>query len=58
MICLTGMMQSDPQFYNQLTSTLGPEEQQIIKSALAQADTIAAQQVETAAQQGNGAAPS
>lgn len=52
------MMQSDPQFYNQLTSTLGPEEQQIIKSALAQADTIAAQQVETAAQQGNGAAPS
>jgi hypothetical protein len=49
------MMQNDHHFYNQLTSTLGPEEQQIIKAALAQADNLAAQQAQAGAD-GSGAA--
>jgi len=37
---LSDMSQQQPQFYNQLTSMLGPEEQQVIKSVLEQADKI------------------
>ena len=50
-------MQQDIHFYNQLTSTLGPEEQQIIKAALAQADNIAAQQAQAGADGGAAAPP-
>lgn len=38
------MSQQQPQLYNNLTSTLGPEEQQVIKAALETADKIAAEQ--------------
>jgi importin-7 len=34
------MSQQQPQLYNSLTAALGPEEQQVIQAALAQADKI------------------
>ena len=37
------MSQQQPQLYNNLTSALGPEEQQVIKAALETADKIAAE---------------
>jgi hypothetical protein len=43
------MSQQQPQLYNTLTSALGPEEQQVIKSALDNADKIAAEQQQAAA---------
>ena len=45
------MSQQQPDFYNQLTSMLGPEEQSIIKAALEQADKIQQQQQMADAQQ-------
>ena len=36
------MSQQQPQLYNSLTSALGPEEQQVIKAAIENADKIAA----------------
>jgi len=50
---LSAMSQQQPQLYNNLTSALGPEEQQVIKAALDQADKIANDQ-----QQANVAAAS
>ena len=53
------MSQQQPQLYNNLTAALGPEEQQVIKAALDQADKIAndAQQAQANAQgQGQGQA--
>ncbi|KAK3710808.1 Nonsense-mediated mRNA decay protein 5 [Vermiconidia calcicola] len=41
--CLSGMSQQQPQLYNSLTSALGPEEQQVIKAAIENADKIAAE---------------
>ena len=38
------MNQQQPQLYNTLTSALSPEEQQVIKAALDNADKIAAEQ--------------
>jgi hypothetical protein len=46
------MSQRQPQFYNQLTAMLGPEEQQVIKAALEQADKIALQQQQQAGAEG------
>jgi hypothetical protein len=46
------MSQRQPQFYNQLTAMLGPEEQQVIKAALEQADKIAQQQQQQQQQAG------
>lgn len=45
------MSQQQPQLYNNLTAALGPEEQQVIKAALDQADKIEneRQQVQAAA---------
>jgi len=37
------MSQQQPQLYNNLTSQLSPEEQQVIKAALEQADKLAAE---------------
>lgn len=37
---LSNMSQQQPQFYQQLTGMLGPEESQVVKSALEQADKI------------------
>jgi hypothetical protein len=34
------MSQQQPQFYNQLTTLLGPEEQQVIKQVFEKADQI------------------
>lgn len=44
------MSQQQPQFYNQLASLLNSEEQQVIKSALEQADKIQQQQQMAGAQ--------
>ena len=44
------MSQQQPQLYNNLTAALGPEEQQVIKAALDNADKIAAEQQQAAAQ--------
>ncbi|KAK5169369.1 Nonsense-mediated mRNA decay protein 5 [Saxophila tyrrhenica] len=41
---LEAMSQQQPQLYNSLTTALTPEEQQVIKAALEQADKIAADQ--------------
>ncbi|KAK4493904.1 hypothetical protein PRZ48_015089 [Zasmidium cellare] len=41
---LSNMSQQQPQFYNQLAGMLTPEEQQVIKSALEQAEKIQQQQ--------------
>lgn len=51
------MSQQQPQFYNQLTAMLGPEEQQVIKAALEQADKIAQQQQQQHAAAEGAAAP-
>jgi len=51
---IAALSQNDPALYAQLTGTLGPEEQQIIKAAVENADKIAAQQL--AEQQANGGA--
>lgn len=37
------LMQQQPQLYNELTKTLTPEEQQVVKYAIEQADKIAMQ---------------
>jgi hypothetical protein len=42
------MNQQQPQLYNSLTAALGPEEQQVIKAALDNADKIAAEQEQQA----------
>lgn len=55
---LLAMSQQQPQLYNNLTSALGPEEQQIIKAALDNADKIAADKLSAAAQQSGAAAVS
>ncbi|EMC92732.1 hypothetical protein BAUCODRAFT_259877 [Baudoinia panamericana UAMH 10762] len=47
---LQAMSQQQPQLYAQLTSALGPEEQQIIKVAIENADKIAADQAALQAQ--------
>ena len=52
------MSQQQPQLYNSLTSALGPEEQQVIKAALDNADKIATDKQLAAAQQGGAAAVS
>ncbi|KAK4902819.1 Nonsense-mediated mRNA decay protein 5 [Elasticomyces elasticus] len=57
---LQSLSQQDPALYAQLTATLSPEEQQIIKSAIEQADKLAAQQAALLEQQqagGGEAAP-
>ena len=46
------MNQQQPQFYNQLTGMLGPEEQQVIKSAFEQADKIQQEQLAAASTNG------
>ena len=53
------MSQQQPQLYNNLTSALGPEEQQVIKAALDHADKLATeqQQAAAAAQAGGGTRP-
>ena len=43
------MSQQQPQLYNNLTTALGPEEQQVIKAAIDQADKLAAEQQQAAA---------
>ena len=43
------MSQAQPELYNSLTSALGPEEQNVIKAALEQADKIAAERAANAA---------
>ncbi|EME41164.1 hypothetical protein DOTSEDRAFT_176157 [Dothistroma septosporum NZE10] len=47
---LATMSNQQPQFYQQLTNMLGPEEQQVIKAALEQADKIKQQQAAAATQ--------
>lgn len=42
---LEQMSVEQPQFYGQLTGLLSPEEQQVLKEALATADTIQQQQL-------------
>jgi len=49
---LSDMNQQQPQFYNQLTGMLGPEEQQVIKSAFEQADKIQQEQLAAASTNG------
>ena len=49
LIFITAMSQQQPQLYNNLTSALGPEEQQVIKAALDHADKISAEQQRAAA---------
>ena len=44
LILTTDMSVQQPQFYNQLTAMLGPEEQQVIKDALMTAEKIQQQQ--------------
>lgn len=51
------MNQQQPQLYNSLTSALGPEEQQVIKAVLEQAEKIATEQAQQQQQQGGAAAP-
>ncbi|KAG9634635.1 ARM repeat-containing protein, partial [Aureobasidium melanogenum] len=51
------LQQQQPQLYQDLTKTLSPEEQQIIQTAVNQADQIAAQQATLAQQVTEGAAP-
>ncbi|KAG9673490.1 ARM repeat-containing protein, partial [Aureobasidium melanogenum] len=51
------LQQQQPQLYQDLTKTLSPEEQQIIQTAVNQADQIAAQQAALAQQVTEGAAP-
>ncbi|KAG9948266.1 ARM repeat-containing protein, partial [Aureobasidium melanogenum] len=51
------LQQQQPQLYQDLTKTLSPEEQQIIQTAVNQADQIAAQQAALAQQVSEGAAP-
>ncbi|CAD0049536.1 unnamed protein product [Aureobasidium pullulans] len=53
----TVLQQQQPQLYQDLTKTLSPEEQQIIQTAVNQADQIAAQQAALAQQVTEGAAP-
>jgi len=53
----TVLQQQQPQLYQDLTKTLSPEEQQIIQTAVNQADQIAAQQANLAQQVTEGAAP-
>ena len=43
------MSTAQPQLYQSLTSSLGPEEQQVIKNALETADKIAAERAANAA---------
>lgn len=45
----TGMSNAQPQLYQSLTSSLGPEEQQVIKVAIETADKIAAERAANAA---------
>lgn len=47
---LATMSAQQPQFYQQLTNMLGPEEQQVIKAAVEQADKIKQQQAAAATQ--------
>ncbi|KAG9959049.1 ARM repeat-containing protein, partial [Aureobasidium melanogenum] len=51
------LQQQQPQLYQDLTKTLSPEEQQIIQTAVNQADQIAAQQAALTQQVTEGAAP-
>ncbi|KAK0355712.1 Nonsense-mediated mRNA decay protein 5 [Friedmanniomyces endolithicus] len=51
---LHSLSQQDPTLYAQLTATLGPEEQQVIKGAIEKADHVAAQQAALQEQQANG----
>ncbi|KAK1021423.1 Nonsense-mediated mRNA decay protein 5 [Friedmanniomyces endolithicus] len=51
---LHSLSQQDPALYAQLTATLGPEEQQVIKGAIEKADHVAAQQAALQEQQANG----
>ena len=46
-----GLQAEQPQMYENLTKTLNPEEQQVIQAAVNQADAIAAQAAQAAAQQ-------
>ena len=48
------MSQQQPQLYNNLTAALGPEEQQIIKAALENADKIAAEERQRQVDAGSG----
>ena len=49
------MSQQQPQLYTTLTSALGPEEQQVIKAALDQADKLALEQQQATATAAGGA---
>ncbi|KAK3111642.1 Nonsense-mediated mRNA decay protein 5 [Teratosphaeriaceae sp. CCFEE 6253] len=51
---LQSLSQNDPALYAQLTATLGPEEQQIIKAALDNADKVAADRMALLAQAEDG----
>lgn len=51
------MSQQQPQFYAQLTGMLGPEEEQVIKSALEQADKIQLQAQQQAGAENSAGAP-
>ncbi|KXT15117.1 hypothetical protein AC579_6462 [Pseudocercospora musae] len=54
---LESMSQQQPQFYQQLTGMLGPEESQVVKAALEQADKIQAQAQQQAGAEGAAGAP-
>lgn len=49
-----GLQAEQPQMYENLTKNLSPEEQNVIQAAVNQADAIAAQAAQAAAQQTNG----
>lgn len=48
------MSQHQPQLYNSLTAALGPEEQQVIKAALEQADKLSAERAAAPPAEGSG----
>ncbi|KAK3679500.1 Nonsense-mediated mRNA decay protein 5 [Recurvomyces mirabilis] len=50
---LENLHQQDPQLYNQLTGTLGPEEMQILKATVETADKVATQNAALQAQAGS-----
>ena len=49
-----GLQQEQPALYDNLTKNLSPEEQQVVQSAVHQADVIAQVQAEAQAQAVNG----
>lgn len=54
---LQSLSESQPQLYAQLTATLSPEEQQVVKTAVEEADKIALAQAQAQAQEGGAAPP-